>query len=281
VLFGGFLLGPPALGLLGNGEIEVVVLDVGQGDATLLRSPAGRWIMVDTGPKTRSFDAGERTILPFLRRRGVKRLDLMILTHPDMDHVGGAAAVLQGFPVAGVLDPGVPAGTEAFLSALGSASDRGLPWHVAQVGDSIHLDGVAVRVLAPENPDGGHGGEGANASSLVLEVRYGEFSMLLTGDAPAEEEIRFLPRLLSARIHVLKVGHHGSATSTSTELVDRTDPGVALISAGRRNRFGHPHPEVLARLSEAGARIFRTDIHGTVTVRGKKNGTYSVSPQLQ
>ncbi len=277
----GVLFGPPAVRFLNLGVVELVVLDVGQGDAALLRSPAGRWVLVDAGPRSRTFDAGARTILPYLRRRGVESLDLMILTHPDMDHVGGAASILENFRVNVVLDPGIPAGTEVFLDALSAARDLGLPWKIAEAGDSLDLDGMALRFLAPEVPAEDGAGEGNNAASLVLEVRFGAFALLLAGDAPAASEERFLPRLLAPRFQVLKVGHHGSTTSTTYELVSRTNPEAALISVGRRNRFGHPHPEVLARLRETGARVFRTDLHGTLTVKARRDGTYSVSSQFQ
>ncbi len=275
----GLLLGPPAIHFLNLGVLELVVLDVGQGDAALLRSPGGRWVLVDAGPRTRTFDAGARIILPYLRRRGVEALDLLILTHPDMDHVGGAASILEEFPVRAVLDPGVATGTEVFLDALETAQDRSVPWRVVGAGDSLNLDGMALRVLAPEVHEEDGFEEDKNGASLVLEIRFGAFSALLTGDAPAESEERFVPRLLSPRIQVFKVGHHGSSTSTTRELLERTNPETALISVGRRNRFGHPDPAVLARLRGVGARVFRTDLGGVLVVRARKDGSYRVSAQ--
>jgi len=275
----GLLLGPPTIQLLNLGALELVVLDVGQGDALLLRSPGGRWILVDAGPKTRTFDAGARTVLPFLRRRGVEALELLFLTHPDMDHVGGAASILEEFPVRAVLDPGMATGTEVFLEALEAARDRGVPWHVVGAGDSLNLDGMALRILAPDHREGEGSDDGKNGASLVLEVRFGAFAALLTGDAPAVSEEHFLPQILSPRIQVLKVGHHGSSTSTTKELLERANPETALISVGRRNRFGHPHPAVLARLRQTGVQIFRTDLGGAVIVRARRDGSYQVSTQ--
>ncbi len=272
-----FFLGPPGLLLLERGSLELVVLDVGQGDASLIRSPGGRWILVDAGPSGLGYDAGEQTVVPFLRGRGVSELEFMILTHPDMDHVGGASSVLEEMDVGAVLDPGMPAGTEAFLGALETARARGIPWRVLQAGDSINLDGMVLRVLAPEGEGEGREEDGANRASIVLEVRFGAFSALLTGDAPAESETRFLPRTLSPRINVLKVGHHGSSTSTSPGLLRRINPEVALISVGRRNRFGHPTAEVISRLRNGGTRIFRTDQVGALVVRAQEDGRFSVS----
>jgi competence protein ComEC len=138
---------------------------------------------------------------------------------------------------------------------------------------------MALRVLAPEERGGDGLDEGNNDASIVLEVRFGAFSALLTGDAPAASEQHFLPRILSPRIHVLKVGHHGSVTSTTQELLDRTAPETALISVGRRNRFGHPHPVVLEKLNRSGARFFRTDLEGALVVRARRDGSYGVSAQ--
>jgi competence protein ComEC len=273
----GILVGPPLVGLRDLGVMELVVLDVGQGDAALLRSPGGRWVLVDAGPSTGSFDAGARTVLPYLRRRGVGELALLILTHPDMDHVGGAATILAEFPVGAVLDPGVPAGTDAFLEVLESAKRGEVPWRTVGAGDSLDLDGMALRVLSPEEPEEASSDEGRNGASLVLEVRFGAFAALLTGDAPLPSEARFLPRILSSQVQVLKVGHHGSATSTSAELLERVNAEAALISVGRGNRFGHPAPQVLARLERGGVRVVRTDRDGTLVVRARRNGAYTLS----
>ena len=278
---GGLLVGPGISRLLHLGILELVVLDVGQGDAILLRSPGGRWALVDAGPRTRTFDAGARTVLPYLRRRGVEALDLLVLTHPDMDHVGGAASILEEFPVRAVLDPGVATGTEVFLDALEAARERGVPWHVIGAGDSLNLDGMALRVLAPGDREEDRADDDKNDASLVLEIRFGAFSALLTGDAPAASEERFLQRLLSPRVQVLKVGHHGSATSTTRELLERADPETALISVGNRNRFGHPHPAVLDLLRQAGTQVFRTDLGGVLVVRARRDGSHAVSAQYR
>jgi competence protein ComEC len=277
----GVLLGPSLSRILHMGTLELVVLDVGQGDAALLRSPGGRWVLVDAGPRTQTYDAGERVVLPYLRRRGVGSLELLILSHPDMDHVGGAPSVLSEFPVGAVMDPGLPAGTEVFLETLGAAQSGAVPWLTLQAGDSLNLDGMALRVLAPE-PEGVRSpGEGKNAASLVLEVRYGEFSALLTGDAPADSEERFVHRILSSEVEVLKVGHHGSSTSTTEGLLDRARPELALISAGRRNRFGHPAPDVVRRLLGMGVELYRTDLQGDITVRAGKDGKYRVFTEFR
>ncbi len=274
------ILTPLVVGLGHRGTLELVALDVGQGDALLLRSPRGRWIIVDAGPRTERFDAGGRVVLPYLRRRGVPELELMLLTHPDMDHVGGAPAILRSFSVGRVLDPGLPAGKEVFLDALDAAALAGVPWTTVGVGDSLNLDGVALRVLAPTARGLEAGAEDANAASLVMELRYGSFSALLTGDAPVAVEDEILNHLLSGDVTLLKIGHHGSSTSTGLRLLQGIRPRIAVISVGRRNRFGHPHPTVLHRLDRAGVRVLRTDELGTVSVKARKDGTYRVRGPL-
>jgi competence protein ComEC len=277
----GILVAPVANSLALRGSIEIVVLDVGQGDATLIRSPRGRWVLVDAGPRTESFDAGERRVLPYLRKRGIAGLELVILTHPDMDHVGGAAAILHEVPVTSVLGPGIPAGTEVFIDALAAAAATERPWATVRAGDSLNLDGMALRVLAPEDSLPGLTEEGNNAASVVLEIRFGSFSALLMGDAPGFSEDLLLPRVLSDRVQLLKVGHHGSSTSTGKALLGRIKPEVALVSAGRRNRFGHPHSAVLTRLRRSGVEVFRTDQHGSLSVRARWDGSSFVSTEFQ
>jgi len=288
----GALLWPAADLVLNRGILEMVVLDVGQGDALALRSPKGQWMLVDAGPQTESYDAGERVILPYLRQRGAGGLALLALTHPDMDHVGGSGAILRQYPVGAVLDPGRIVGSQVFMDALRGARAGGVPWRVVQAGDSVALDGVALRVLWPpgeaedgERSSGGPpetpglralAGEGNNEASVVLELRFGDFAALLTGDAPTEVEEAILPELLSRRIQILKVGHHGSATSTSSALLERISPETAVISVGRRNRYGHPSPSVLRKLDEAGVAIFRTDRDGPLVIRARRDGSYQV-----
>jgi competence protein ComEC len=184
--------------------------------------------------------------------------------------------LLREFPVGMVLGPGIPAGTGVFLDALEAAREGEVPWRTVSAGDSLNLDGMALRVLAPPDQSGGSGLGDSNAASVVLELLYGEFSALLTGDAPVSSERVFHPSILSDEIDVLKVGHHGSSTSTSPSLVRGIRPQVALISVGRRNRFGHPAPEVLRRLLQTGARIYRTDRGGDLIVRGRKDGSMEI-----
>ena len=272
----GAVVAPLAERWVGLGTVEIVFLDVGQGDALAIRSPGGRWILVDTGPRGQTYDAGARVVLPYLRRRGVTRIEALVLTHPDLDHIGGAEAVLQGLDVGYVLDPAQATGKDAYVGVLEAASRGAVPWLEARSDVSITLDGVEISVLYPNgSPLASYSGTDFNARSIVLLVRYGEFEALLTGDAPADVEEAILD-LLPSDLEVLKVGHHGSNTSTSPLLLARTSPEVAVISVGARNRYGHPHTDVLNRIIESGARILRTDLSGDIVIRARRSGLYDV-----
>lgn len=251
---------------LGGAAVDVRVLDVGQGDAIAVGTPGGRWILVDTGA-----GSGDR-LARMLAAEGIRRLELLVLTHPDLDHMGAAAGLLEAFPVAAVADGGTVRGTGAFRALAEVAELRGLPWRRLSRGDAWSLDGVRFRVLHPGGPDDpGRGGE-PNDRSVVLHVSWGDFDLLLTGDISVEVEEGLSPLL--EPVEVLKVAHHGSRTSTGGPFLERVRPQAALVSAGRRNRFGHPAPVVLARLRRAGIPVYRTDTGGTLRLRARPDGSW-------
>lgn len=261
-------------------RVEIHVIDVGQGDAIGIRSPAGRWLLVDAGVATRSYDAGEARVVPYLARRGVSRLEGLILTHADADHMGGASSVMAALRPRWVGDPGAVVSKDWYLELLRSAAETGMPWVALGRGVELSLDGMNVAFLYPDGP--GMHFEDANDGSLVLRVEYGAFSALLTGDAPAAVEEALVKRHGSAlEAEVLKAGHHGSATSTTSDLISATGARDALISAGRGNRYGHPHASVLGRLRDRGVRIHRTDTGGTLVVKGTADGHVTVETDRQ
>jgi competence protein ComEC len=273
----GLVVWPALLGLQGRGTVELVAIDVGQGDALALRTPRGRWVLVDAGPP-RDGDAGGHPVVRALRRAGVTRLEVLVLTHPDLDHIGGAAAVLEAFPVGRVVDPGLAAGKEAYVEVLEAAVARGVPWQAVREGDRLDLDGVELLILSPPSQGTAEGDTESNAASVVVAVRYGAFDALLTGDAPVAVE-RAILQGVSPSLEVLKVGHHGSGTSTDSLLLAHAHPRWALLSVGRGNRYGHPSPEVLARLRKSGVEIHRTDREGTLSITGRRNGEVRVAAE--
>ncbi|MBW3623714.1 MAG: ComEC/Rec2 family competence protein [Armatimonadetes bacterium] len=253
-------------------SLRFTLLDVGQGDCLLVQTPDGAAMLVDGGglrgygdDPTVSFDVGERIVVPALRRMGVRRLDLVVLSHPHDDHIGGLGAVLESIPVRGVVTNGERGESAACRRLERAIRDRRIPEHVVGAGDALRLGReVMVEAMAPAPPRFTGTRSDTNNHSVVLRLRYRGFKALLTGDIEAEAEARLLPAL--GRVDLLKVAHHGSRFSTSEAFVERVRPRAAIIGVGLRNNFGHPNPEVVRRLEQNGARVFRTDLHGAVTV---------------
>jgi len=249
----------------GDGKLHLSVMDVGQGDAMLVTLPNGRTLMVDTGGVSLrgDFDIGDRVLGPALRARGLGRLDYLALTHGDPDHVGGAVSLVRDFAPSEVWD-GVFVSNHAPTIALrAAASRRRSTWRSLQNGDRLELGGVELRVHHPPLPDWERQ-KVRNDDSLVIELRYGQVSMLLTGDIGREVEQALIPTLDLLPIVVLKSPHHGSGTSSSEEFIRAIKPAIVLISCGRANPYGHPVPYVLKRYRETGASVFRTDQDGQI-----------------
>ena len=242
--------------------LTVFFLDVGQGDAAVLRTPNSRWIVIDGGPRTPESDAGRRVVVPFLRRQGVGRVAVAVATHGDADHLGGMPAVVDAFDPELVLEPGEPLGRPLYLEFLAGVEASGARWHPARAGDRIEVDGVALEVLSPDSlwmtlP------LDVNEHGVVLLVSYGAVRLLFEADAGLPVEGRLAGRV--GPVELLKVGHHGSRSATSDGWLDELAPREAVISVGRHNRYGHPTPEVLARLAAHSVAVLRTDERGTIT----------------
>jgi competence protein ComEC len=268
VLFLWIVIAPPArVRAAGDGRLHLTLIDVGQGDALLVTFPNGRALAVDTGgvnPRG-EFDVGDRVIGPALRARGLLRLDYLAVTHGDPDHAGGARALVRDF-TPGEVWWGTPVANHQPESALRAEAARvRAAWRTLQRGDRLEIGGVELRVHHPPPPDWERQ-KVRNDDSLVFEVRFGEVSMLLTGDIGREVEQELLPSLDLLPTVILKVPHHGSGTSSSTDFLDRVRPQVALIGVGRANPYGHPVPYVLERYHARGTRIFRTDLDGQISV---------------
>lgn len=250
------------------GVLVITAFDVGQGDSTLIQFPTRSTLLVDTGGIPfggGSFDVGARVLAPALWARGLRRLDALLLTHGDPDHIGGAGALITDFAPSRVWE-GIPAPEHAALTAVRDrAADAGARIERRQAGEMLTIGGARLRVLHPPAADWERR-RVRNDDSVVLEVVYGDVAVLLPGDIGAAVERGLAAQLTPARVRVLKVAHHGSRTSTSRELVERWRPQIAIISAGRGNTFGHPAPEVLRRLESVGATIYRTDLHGQIRI---------------
>lgn len=238
---------PPPTGL------RITFLDVGQGDSILLQVPEGA-VLVDQGPP-------EADVARQLRSLGVRRLAALVLTHPQRDHIGGAESILRRLAVDRVLDPRLAVSGPFERAALAEAADRGVPVVETRAGDGFRLGRLRLRVLWPDGP--GTASEDPNLLPVVLLATYGEVDALLTADA----ETDVTARLLSSRIEILKVAHHGSADSGLADELRELRPAVAVISCGRDNEYGHPTPSTLAALRDSpGLRLYRTDEDGRVVL---------------
>lgn len=251
--------------VLSSGEMEMHMLDVGQGDAILIRTPRGRWILVDAGRAWMGGDAGRSVVIPYIQRRGGE-LAAFILSHPHLDHVGGAATVLRALHPRIYWDAAFAGGSAAYRSSLDVAALEGTEWRRVHPSDSVLIDDVTLSFLAPDSVWTAALSDANEASSVVL-LRYGLVRFLLTGDAERAEEEWLLEHAPSLRADVLKVGHHGSSTSSGDAFIRKVCPQVALISVGAINSYGHPSRDVIAALRRIGAKVMRTDQEGTIVVR--------------
>ena len=251
----------------GDGQLHITFLDVGQGDSIFVVFPRGRSLLVDAGglPSSSSFDIGDRVVAPVLRAVGIRRLDYLALTHGDPDHVGGAPSIVREFRPREVWE-GIPVPRFEPLTLLRMAAQAdGGRWANVYAGAATAIDGVQVIAHHPPPADWERQ-KVRNDDSLVLELRWRDVSILLTGDIGRVPELSVGAALRSSRIRVVKVPHHGSLTSSSWEFLNAGHPQIAVVSVGRSNHFGHPVPEVLERYRSVGADVFRTDADGAVMV---------------
>lgn len=248
-------------------SLRVYFLDVGQGDGAVIRFPTGETVLVDAGPSSPDYDAGERNIAPFLRRQGISTIDAMITTHPHADHLGGVPYILRNFTVRQAIDAGQSAGSRLYRdyrSLIHTMEHRAV--HGGMV---LQFGGARLYVLHPTqqfiDSDSADGYNELNGSSVVFKLVYGSSSILFTGDAEtdAEEHLAaFYGDFL--RSDLLKAGHHGSSTSSSERFISYVMPGHVVISVAKFNKFRHPSRKVIARLEAAGASVHRTDTEGAV-----------------
>ncbi len=249
-----------------TGDLELHMMDVGQGDAIGLRTPHGHWILIDAGPAWRGGDAGRSTVMPYIGRRGGS-VDLFVLSHPHTDHVGGAPTLLHAMHPETYIDAGFPGSAETYRASLDLARREGIQWRRARPDDVITIDGLRLRILAPDSAWTASLND-PNLASVVLLAEYGDIRMLFVGDAERPEEDWLLEHERS-QLHadVLKVGHHGSKTSSSEPFLDAVAPRLALVSVGAGNTYHLPTPDVLRRIAAHGAQVLRTDLVGPIVAR--------------
>ena len=260
--------------------LSATFLDVGQGDACVLELPRGRVVVIDAGGSfDPAFDPGRDVIAPHLWRRGIRRIDLLVLSHPHPDHANGLPFLVENFPVGAIWTNGQASALPALERLRVAARERAVPFEAPH---SLELSGVRLTPLGPLDEYGRVAADPAwseNDNSLVLAVEHAGRRLLFAGDVEREAEAQLAAR--AGPIDVIKVPHHGSRTSSTPPLVVAARPSWAVISVGDRNRWGFPHPSVVARWEQAGARVRRTDRDGAVTVHLSRSGGISVETVLK
>ncbi|MGV8905920.1 MAG: ComEC/Rec2 family competence protein [Acetobacterium sp.] len=252
-----------------TGEIKVHFIDVGQADC----------ILVQQGNSNMLIDAGNnedaQTIKSYLDSLGVTALDVVIGTHAHEDHIGSMDTVIDSFPVGEIIFPKQTETTNTFKDFVMAVKNKGLTLTEPSVGSAFNIGEATVTILAPN----GTGYDDANDYSVVVKVAYGNTSFLLTGDAEAASESQMVSNGSDLSATVLKVGHHGSRSSTSDSFLDKVNPKFAVISVGKGNSYGHPTQEVMNRLQARGIPVYRTDENGTIVATSNGNDvTFNTDP---
>ena len=249
--------------------LEVHFLDVGQGDATLIRCGEAA-MLIDAGNNSWGDDVRD-----YLEYQGIGDLDYVIGTHPDADHIGGLDVVMEAFDCGTVIMPDYEKDTQTYTDVTDVMEEKGYELTLPQVGTVYELGEAAFTIVAPN----GEYGDNANDYSVGILLEHGENRFLLTGDAEEDSEADMLDNGIDLSADVLKAAHHGSRTANTEAFLERVNPEYVVISCGEGNSYGHPHAEVLNRLREMGIKVFRTDEEGTVVATSDGAGiTFNVPP---
>jgi competence protein ComEC len=246
-----------------GGNVEVNFVDVGQGDCCVIMTPNRKCLIFDTGGvREKMFDVGGRVVIPYLQHENIFEVDTIFLTHCHEDHSGGAGTIIKKMPVREIITANE--NKSEYAATFGISEQKLKNLRAGQSGEIFKIDGVTIEILyAPKVGTG-------NEISNVYRVSYGAISFLITGDLTKENESEMLAKNIDVSATVLKVGHHGSKTSSSEEFLRAVKPKVAVICVGYGNNFGHPRAEVLENLEKVHSKIYRTDKDGLI--KFKTNG---------
>lgn len=252
-----------------SGQLKVHFIDVGQADSILVQQGSSN-MLIDAGN-----NADAQTIKNYLDSQGVKELNVVVGTHAHEDHIGSMDYIINSFKVGKVYFPKQTATTKTFQEFVTAVKNKGLQLTAPVVGNTFKVGDVAATILAPN----GSGYDDANDYSIVIKLAYGSTSFLLTGDAEAISESQMVSKGLNLSATVLKVGHHGSKSSTSQAFLNKVNPKFAVISVGKGNSYGHPTQETLTRLKNKGITVYRTDENGTIVATSDGNTvSFSTKP---
>lgn len=246
-----------------NSVLKLHFIDVGQADSILVQTPGGKNMLIDAGN-----NADGETVVSYLKSQGVKQIDVLVGTHPHEDHIGGMDTVIYNFPVSKIYMPKTISTTQTYEDVVNAITAKELKITVAKSGTSIDIDpSIKADILAPNSSSY----DDLNNYSVVIKLAYGQTSLMLNGDAEDVSEQEMLAKRYNLKADVLKVGHHGSDSSTTPAFLKAVSPKYAIISVGAGNSYGHPAPETLARLASAGIQVYRTDEAGTIIVTSDGN----------
>lgn len=242
-----------------SGILKVHFLNVGQADCILLELPNNQKMIVDAGN-----NEDKDTIISYIDSLGIKRFDYLVGTHPHEDHIGSLDSLINTYEIGSIYMPNISSNTKTFEDVLLAVKNKGLKINAPTPGSYILNDnqGLSIQVLAPNC----NNYEDLNNYSIVLKVKYKDTAFLLTGDAEEISENEILSKGYDVKANVLKVGHHGSSSSTSQRFLNKVNPKYAVISVGQDNKYGHPHDETIAKLNSAGVQVLRTDTDGTIVI---------------
>ena len=240
-----------------SGDLTVTFIDIGQGDSELIRQ-GNSAVLIDTGEYSQ-----RDKLLKTLNALGVTSFDYVIATHPHTDHMGSMDVIIDTYNVRHVMMPDVTSDTVAFEKLLQSIANKGLRIETPDPGQSIRAGNIQLDILAPNASTY----QDVNDYSIVARLRWGNTAFLFEGDAEALSEKQILDKGFDVSADVLKVGHHGSVTSTSDEYLNAVNPAMAVITCAQGNVYGHPHKEILDKLSAKKIKVYRTDTMGTITMR--------------
>lgn len=255
-------------------DLKINFVDVGQGDSTFIITPKNKTILIDGGgSNTGSFDVGENTLLPYVLDKGYNKIDFMIISHFDSDHVGGLLTILEEIKVEKILIAKQEEQSENYKRFLNIVKEKNIPVIIGKEGDKINIEkDLYLDILFPESEQIEE--NVINNNSLVFNMHYNNFSMLFTGDIEEIAEKRIIEITNKSRLKadIIKIPHHGSKTSSTRELLERVLPKIALIGVGKDNLFGHPSSETIDKLDELEIKTYRTDINGEIMINVNKSG---------
>ena len=245
---------------------SVHIIDVGQGDSIFIQTLEDKRILIDAGD-----EEAEHTVYSYLKRRGVKKIDVLIATHPDTDHIGSMDYIIDKFKISHFYMPEAKTDSEAFYNLLDSCKDKNLKIEYLTKGDVLKIDSsTSIEILSPSTIT-----DKNNLNSIVSLLNYKGYEFLFTGDAEKENESEILSSCNLPDIEFLKAGHHGSSSSSTDEFIAKLKPEAVAISCGYNNDYGHPHRSVLDTFRENGSVVYRTDKNGTLVFYCDENGIFT------